>query len=307
MPENHLEFDPREWHNIQPPEEMDAVRHFEYDGDAISLLRKWLRLDERTPKTIVEVGCGSGYFTEKLIRMASEIRELVAIEPDDVLREYAQKKLSHTAHFLRGTAEDIPLPDEFADLTTCHVVLNNLPDVHRALTEMTRVTRTGGIVATIEPGEARMRYSPDPKLDEMEDKAIEAFGKGIWDLRGKLIDYSKDLKKKSARYPEVFHSCGLKSVEAHGILSVFLLSDSRRDPQEILNWLKKRLALLERDRDRTKLILQRGGLSETFIHEYHQAEATHLRSLIEHPERISKTHELQTYSRTVTVGFKPRK
>jgi ubiquinone/menaquinone biosynthesis C-methylase UbiE len=304
MGEDRFDFDPREWHNVQSADEMDVSRYFEYDDDALFQLRKWLRLDQSISKTIVEVGCGSGYFTEKLVTMASALKEIAAIEPDDTLREYAQKKLS-SVKCLKGLAEDIPLPEEFADLTVCHIVLSNLPDVVRAVGEMVRVTKKGGIVAAIEPGEARMYYSPNPQLDEMEEKIIQAFGKGIWDLRGRLIDYSKDLKKKNARYPEVFHQCGLTDIEAHGILSVFLLSDSRRDLQGTLSWLKLRQELFEKYEDRNKVILQRGGLSEQFIQSYNEARSAQVKNLIEHPEEIRKTHELQTYSRTITIGFKP--
>jgi ubiquinone/menaquinone biosynthesis C-methylase UbiE len=304
MPYDLCRHDPRDWHNIQPPEEMDVSRYFEYDEDALFQLRKWLKLDETEPKTIVEVGCGSGYFTDKLLRIASALKELVAIEPDDILREYARSKLAVQVTLLKGTAEDIPLPDKFANLATCHIVLSNLPNVPKAVSEMVRITRTGGIVAAIEPGQSRMHYCPDPKLDEMEERTEQAFGKGIWELRGKLIDYSKDLKKKNARYAEVFHSCGLVNVEVHGILSVFLLSDPRRDRREILQWLKKRLALMEEDFDRVNTILQRGGLSESYVQEYYQTKKGYLKNLIEHPEEIARTHELQTYSRTVTVGFK---
>ena len=306
MSEDLLHYDPRYWHNIQPPEEMDVSRHFEYDEDALFQLRKWLRLDEGVPKTIVEVGCGSGYFTEKLIEMASVPREIVAIEPDDILREYAKEKLSPKVRFLKGTAEDILLPDEFADLTVCHIVLNNLPDVYGAVSGMSRVTKGGGIVAAIEPGGGGIDYYPDPKLNELEEKVGEAYGKGIWNLRSKLIDYSKELKQKRARYAEVFHSCGLVNVAAHGILSVFLLSDPRRDQQEILSWLNKQLLLHENDWKRVKVILQRGGLPESFIQQYYQSRKAYLENLISHPEQISKTHELHTISRTVTIGLKPR-
>jgi 16S rRNA A1518/A1519 N6-dimethyltransferase RsmA/KsgA/DIM1 with predicted DNA glycosylase/AP lyase activity len=83
MSKGSVDYNPKNWHNIQSPEEMDVSRCFEYDEDALFQLRKWLRLDEELPKTIVEVGCGSGYFTEKLIEMASWKREIVAIEPDE--------------------------------------------------------------------------------------------------------------------------------------------------------------------------------------------------------------------------------
>lgn len=303
MSEKPIEFDPRDWHNVQAADEMDVSRYFEYDDDALSLLKKWLRLDEPFSKTIVEVGCGSGYFTEKLIRIASGLKEIVTIEPDDVLREYAQRKLP-SVRCLKGLAEDIPLPDGYTDLTACHIVLSNLPDVQKAVAEMARTTRKGGIVAAIEPGEARMFYSPNPELDEMEEKIIQAFSKGIWNMRQGLIDYSKDLRKKNARYAEVFSSCGLTNIEEHGLLSVFLLSDTRRDLQDIMGWLKKRLVLMEKYQDRNRVILQRGGLQEQFIQEYNVARKAQLESLIEHPQEIRKTHELQTYSRTITIGFK---
>jgi hypothetical protein len=125
------------------------------------------------------------------------------------------------------------------------------------------------------------------------------------DLRSKLIDYSKDLEQKRARYAEVFHSCGLVDVEAHGILSVFLLSDPRRDQREVLRWLEKRLSLHEKDWRRMREILLRGGLSEPLLQEYYRAKKAYLENLIRHPEQISKTHELQVASRIVTIGFKP--
>ncbi len=81
-----LPYDPRLWHNIQPPEVMDAARRFEYDEDSLALVRRWLRLD--SVKTVVEVGCGSGFFTEKLRLLAPEA-ELVGVEPDEPLRRYA--------------------------------------------------------------------------------------------------------------------------------------------------------------------------------------------------------------------------
>jgi ubiquinone/menaquinone biosynthesis C-methylase UbiE len=159
---------------------MDVSRYFEYDKDALLQLRKWLRLNQAPPKTIVEVGCGSGYFTEKLLKMASTSKELVAIEPDDILRKYAEEKLSPKVKFLRGAAEEIPLPDGSADLTVCHIVLNNLPDIYRAVSEMARATKGAGVVAAIEPGGGGISYYPDQKLNELEEKVSEAYGKGIW-------------------------------------------------------------------------------------------------------------------------------
>jgi SAM-dependent methyltransferase len=307
MSEDSMHYDPRHWHNIQTPEEMDVSRHFEYDDDALLQLKKWLRLEEASIKTIVEIGCGSGYFTEKLMKMAPASNEFIAIEPDDTLREHANEKLSPKVKFLKGTAEDMPLPNEIADLTICHIVLNNLPDVNKAVSEMARVTKCGGIVAAIEPGGGGISYYPDPKLNELEESIEEAYAKAIWDLRNKMMDYSKDLTHKKARYPEVFYSCGLTKVEAHGIFSAFLLSDSRWNPQEVLLWIQRRVMVHENSWDRKKEALRLGGLSEDAMQQYYHTKKAYLEGLIRHPESISKTHEFQAVSRTITIGFKPER
>jgi len=103
----------------------------------------------------------------------------------------------------------------------------------------------------------------------------------------------------------VFRSCGLERVEAHGLLSVFLLSDPRRGRDEIAAWLGEKLGFIVGDEERSRVILERGGMEEPLIEEYHRLIREHLRRLVEDPELISKTHELETVGRIVTVGFKP--
>jgi SAM-dependent methyltransferase len=203
-----------------------------------------------------------------------------------------------------GTAEGIPLPTGFSDLTICHIVLNNLPVVPGAVAEMARVTKRGGIVAAIEPIGRSVSYTPDQRLNELSERAGKAFGMGVWKPRWEVMYYG-DLENKQARYPEVFRSCGLERVEAHGLLSVFLLSDPRRNCDEIATWLGEKLDFIVGDEERSRVILERGGLEEPLIEEYHRLYREHMRRLVEDPELISKTHELETLGRIVTVGFKP--
>lgn len=295
-------YDPLFWHNIQPPESMEISRKFEYDEDALTLLKKWLRLNDRV-QTIIEVGPGSGFFTEKLLNMAQGAK-IICIEPDKVLREFAAQKLP-SVEFVKGTAENLLLPAEHSDLTLCHIVLNNLPDVPKAVAEMVRVTKKGGIVAAVEPIGRSVNYFPNPRLDKLNVEAGMAFGKGIWNQRMKTMDYSRDLKNKQARYPEIFRDCGLERVEAHGLLSVFLLSDQRRDLDQIREWLRERLDFFVKDKERSSIILERGGLEKDMIEEFHGFTVEYLEGLVENPELISETHELETVSRMVTVGFKP--
>jgi len=297
-------FDFRLWHNISSPEEMDVSRHFEYDEDSLHLLKKWLRLDGKNVRKIVEVGCGSGYFTGKLLELASSLEEFVGVEPDDVLRRHAESKLSPRVRFLKGSAEKLPLPDETSDLTVCHIVLCNLPNAKDAVLQMVRITKKGGIVAAIEPSKGGITYYPNERLTHLESQAHQEFAKVIWDMRRKQMRYPEDWTPKMDRYAEIFHSCGLEDVEQHGICSVFLLSDPRRKQDELLVWLGQRLSIWRKGWRRFRMILQKGGFGESLLREYYDTRKTYLENLIENPELILKTHELQISHRLVTIGFR---
>ena len=296
------DYDTRLWHNIQPPEFMDLSRKYEYNEDHINLLKKWLRLKEN-PKTVVEIGPGSGFFTEKLSEMSPNSK-IIGVEPDDVLRNYIERKGIPNTRFLKGTAESILLPSGYSDLTVCHIVINNVSNVPKALTEMTRVTKRGGIVAAIEPSGGSISYLPDPELDELNDTADRAFGIGAWRPRFQTEDHIKP-KKYRAMYPLFFHSCGLEKVEIHGILSVSLLNDSRRDQKETLAWLENYLSFFKGDEERVRVIMSRGGMEKPQIDEYLQKKKTYMQSLIDHPEGLVEAHQLEALGRFVTIGYKP--
>jgi ubiquinone/menaquinone biosynthesis C-methylase UbiE len=301
-----IEFDPRFWHNIQGPFEMDVSRRFEYDEDSLELIRRWLRLHDSQVEVIVEVGSGSGYFTEKLVEMTHGQAKIVCVEPDDVLRRYAETKLAGKAEFLSGYVEDLPLPSDYADLTVCHILLHNLPDIYKAVREMVRVTRKGGIVAAIEPAIGSFHYYPDETLNKLIEKVQKAFGKSVWELRTKLMKYPREKPwiYKPAYYVKVFHECGLTEIEIHGILSVFLLSDPRRSRNQIIEWLKDRLKVLKETEKQDYVILKRGGLSKQEITRYRQKYRQYLEKLIKKPELISETHEMEITSRILILGLK---
>ena len=115
-------------------------------------LLAWLPNDV---ERIVEVGAGTGRLTLELLHRAAE---LVAIEPAAPLREILQRRLrgveaSGRARVAEGFFDDLPLPDDWADLlVTCSAFT---PDAghggETGLAEMERVCRPGGLVAILWP------------------------------------------------------------------------------------------------------------------------------------------------------------
>jgi len=111
----------------------------------------------RDVERVVEVAAGTGRLTLELIERA---RELVAIEPAAPLREILSRKLAQADHGRRarvahGFFEDLPVPDDYADMVVACSALTPAPahGGEAGLAEMERVCRPGGRVVIVWPNE----------------------------------------------------------------------------------------------------------------------------------------------------------
>jgi SAM-dependent methyltransferase len=90
---------------------------------------------------VADIAAGTGKLTRTLARVAGT---LVAVEPDADLRAVLQRELPAIT-VLAGTAEELPLPAGSADVA-CAGQAFHWFDVDRALAEIARVLRPGGVV-----------------------------------------------------------------------------------------------------------------------------------------------------------------
>jgi SAM-dependent methyltransferase len=104
---------------------------------------------------IAEVGAGSGRLTMELIACGQHV---VAVEPSLPLRRILRRKLAAAGcgdrvRVVRGFFDQLPLPDDFADLVAACSAFTPSPDHggEEGLAEMERVCRPGGCVAIIWP------------------------------------------------------------------------------------------------------------------------------------------------------------
>src|SRR5258708_40215371 len=94
-------------------------------------------------KTLVDLGCGTGYW---LPGYAAEAASVVGIEPDPSLRAAAGRAAGRppVAQGIAGSAEHVPLPAESADVVHARFAYFFPPGTDAGLTEGRRILRPGG-------------------------------------------------------------------------------------------------------------------------------------------------------------------
>ena len=95
----------------------------------------------------LDVGCGSGAFTELLLRRAGAA-EAHGIDPAPAQLAFARDRPGAAgAVFHQGEAGALPFPADRFDAAAMALVIFFLPDPARGVAEMARVVRPGGLVA----------------------------------------------------------------------------------------------------------------------------------------------------------------
>lgn len=103
-------------------------------------------------RTIVDLGCGTGYW---LPVYAADAGHVIGIEPDPALRAVAARRVSPTdrgraADVLAGSAEHIPLGDASADVVHARFAYFFPPGTDAGLTEALRVLKPGGRLVVVD-------------------------------------------------------------------------------------------------------------------------------------------------------------
>jgi len=140
------------------------------------LLRRWLipprrildSLSLKASDTVIDFGCGTGFFT---IPFAKQARRVVAIDAQAVALEEAKKyaaKSKVKVEFFQNDGKNIPLPDSVADLVFLRRVYHELDDKQAVLRELTRLLKPNGRLAIIEKTEKKLMPIGPPVVPVFE-------------------------------------------------------------------------------------------------------------------------------------------
>lgn len=103
---------------------------------------------------VLDVGCGTGWFTRRAARVVGASGTAWGIDPaPDMIRIATQTGALNGAHFELAAMEALPFDDSSFDLVVASMVLHHLPPdlKNQGLREVMRVLKPGGRLFLVEP------------------------------------------------------------------------------------------------------------------------------------------------------------
>ncbi|TDO60998.1 methyltransferase family protein [Kribbella sp. VKM Ac-2571] len=100
-------------------------------------------LPQRRPLDVLDLGSGTGRLTPGLA--ARFQGQVYGVEPSDRMRAAAEEAPHPGVTYLKGAAEDIPLPEASVDAVLMFLSFHHFPDPLQGLREVRRVLRPGGV------------------------------------------------------------------------------------------------------------------------------------------------------------------
>ena len=146
----------REWANVDESADPQAYVRF-LDASREKVLARiskdpkafFAYLGVKPGTSILEVGSGTGSTLHPLAELVQPGGRVIGIDYSGVMVEEARRRAGGTGlplEFHQMDAGQLQFPDNSFDRSSSNIVFQHLPDPNRALAEMIRVTKPGGLV-----------------------------------------------------------------------------------------------------------------------------------------------------------------
>ena len=141
---------------------------------SLGMHKKWQRKLVREIRNIpheyiLDVACGTGALTEQLACLLGA--HVTGIDPNDAMLDVAaERRMAPSPVYIKGYAEDLPLPEDSYHVVTVAYGLRNMADRGRALQQMYRVLKRKGRLYVLE-------FSMHP--EDVQKKRSRLFWAGV--------------------------------------------------------------------------------------------------------------------------------
>lgn len=223
---------------FQTPEYLEQTRKFLILPEYEPLIRSWCGV--KNGMRILDVGCGTGYFTRLLTR-GDESVQAVGIDLEEPFIRYAREAAAALPiEFLVGDALNLPFEDDSFDLVTSHTFFTSISDPVRAMDEMKRVLKPGGMIASVTAMNFTY-HAVDMGLYPKDCKWVLPFQilmNKLYTAYDKLNPVQSYIPGVNpARMPRFFAEQGLKQISAYPIGKMTSWSNAAIPAEQKLQWL----------------------------------------------------------------------
>ncbi len=146
--------------------------------------------DAETPLRVLDAGCGTGLLLAALADGRPDAR-LTGVDLSAGMLAIARRNLlaagtgiADRCTLVQASLDHLPFPDASFDVVTSAFVLQLVPNRHRALRELRRVLRPGGLLATL----VWVAGAPGLGADEAYEAVLDAHGLGDGPAEGDATD-----------------------------------------------------------------------------------------------------------------------
>jgi len=149
----------------------DIIRQYLYDPAILN------NLDHVKGKTILDAGCGNGYWSRKLAFMGA--KKIYAIDTSSKLLEHARKRTNNVniQYSTADIAKHLPFDESSFDIIISNLVLDYLSDLETTALEFFRVLKPDGIlIVGIQHPLYHLGYSLKQNPKQLSKKYKESFG-----------------------------------------------------------------------------------------------------------------------------------
>jgi SAM-dependent methyltransferase len=148
---------------------------------------------------VLDVGCGPGALTAELVGgLGADC--VSAVDPSEIFVSAARDR-HPGVNVQRASAEQLPFPDQTFDATLAQLVVHFMANPARGLSEMTRVTRRGGLVAACVWDHAA------------GEGPLSSFWKAARELDPRAQDESQLVGARAGDLAQLFHDVRLSEIE----------------------------------------------------------------------------------------------
>jgi SAM-dependent methyltransferase len=287
------------------PVYLDRTSRHAYPPAVAALVRRFAGV--RPGMTVVELGCGTGFWGRLLAAGLRGRGRLVGLDVDPALLEHARSQGSAlggvSVDYREGDAAASGLPAGCADLVTCHRLLTVVPDPARVVAEMLRLAAPGGRVLVNEHDHSKQLFwdPDDPGLAELRARGLAAQQEAARSLDGRDVAVA-------TRLPALLLEAGLRDLRLLGLLVPYgPLPFDRSVPAtevgEHFEWLLRRT--LEGSPE-VWAAEDGAGWSVAEEREYGEREARAIRGRLESPRALRRWGRLTLVPRLLVRGRAPR-